>query len=96
MHAVASIRATTQQLIAFDIGDGWGKFGPPTKLASRVEVYFPAVFPEYAKARQQLGDLYLPLRLSVFHAALLPPHLDGLSSFNSLHHCKLSLNILSY
>lgn len=53
MHIAASVRATGEQLLLFQVGDGWGAFGADTPVAQRIAQYVPGDAMQCTTSRQQ-------------------------------------------
>jgi hypothetical protein len=56
LHIEASLFATLQQLVSFNIGDGNGKFSTGTLLFERIEKYAPGDIDRYSSSRQNKSE----------------------------------------
>ncbi len=57
LHIKESVKATADQMIRFEIGDGNGSFLEGTQLHERVAHYFPRELPQYESSKQNKKEL---------------------------------------
>jgi hypothetical protein len=71
LHIIASINATTEQLLLFKIGDGNGVFLQNTKLYERVSLLFPNDLNSYQNSKQNQSKLQFTFFLNPLYIIII-------------------------